>query len=185
MKLLLGRQLNIVSPLKLIDMKKVILLSVFVFTANFLFAQGQGTRTQQQQATIKLNEVMDLSMTSVTPLYFEFNSAADYENGIQLNGATQFQVKSNRLWKVNFKATSSHFSGGDGSMVSEVLSLKKSGGTFQSLKSTDSVDPLATGNRGSSSVAGNTFSVDYKANPGYLYDISNYSIDIVYTLSQQ
>lgn len=167
-------------------MKKVILSILALSLTVVSFAQTNGgNRTTQETATLNMNEVMDLSMTS-TGLNFVFNNTSDYDNGIVKTEATSFSVKSNQLWQVKCKASAANFTGGDGSMPVSVLSLgKRTTGTtiYTALSNTDNV--LATGNRGASAVSGNTFAVDYKANPGYAYAPASYTVDVIYTISAQ
>ena len=167
-------------------MKKLVLVLFATGLSALAFSQNGGNRSTQQTATITANEILDLTMTSNNALNFVFNNTSDYDNGITLAEATTFAVKSNKLWQVKVKSSTANFSGGDGNMPASVLSLGKhtSGTTtYTALSNSDNV--LATGNRGASAVSGNTFTVDYKANPGYAYTPASYTVDVVYTISAQ
>ena len=65
-----------------------------------------------------------------------------------------------------------------------MIGVVKSGQSpYLQLTTTDQV--LATGNRGNTSSAGNSFNMDLKANPGYNYGPGIYTLSIVYTLTAQ
>ena len=55
----------------------------------------------------------------------------------------------------------------------------------RALSDASSTNPLSTGARGGQGVAGNTFTVDYKADPGFDYDPDTYTIGVTYTISAQ
>ena len=168
-------------------MKKLVLSVLALGLAVVSFAQTNGgNRSANQTATVNMNEVMDLTMTS-NGLNFTFNNTSDYDNGIVQTEATTFSVKSNKLWQVKAKSSTANFAGGDGTMPASILSFGKhnvSGPTtYTALSNSDNL--LTIGNRGASAVTGNTFTVDYKANPGYEYAPATYTVDVVYTISAQ
>ena len=168
-------------------MKKLIIASVaalFAFGAN---AQVDGgVRTASQTATIILDEVLNIAISSDELTDFVFNEVSEYDNGITQSGATTFAVDASVPWKINFAAESANFQSSSATtMPLSVFSIGKTGSDLQALTDVSSVDPLATGARGDQALTGNTFTVDYKANPGYSYDPATYTVGIVYTISAQ
>ena len=165
---------------------------LFFATAAVLFAFGVnaqsdgGVRVANQTATIILDEVLNLAITTDELTDFVFNEVSEYDNGITQSGATTFAVDASVPWKVNFAADNAAFqSSTDTEMPLSVFSIGKTGDDLQTLTDASSVDPLATGARGDNATNGNTFTVDYKANPGYSYDPGTYTIGVVYTISAQ
>jgi hypothetical protein len=168
-------------------MKKIIIASaavLFAFAAN---AQVDGgVRTASQTATIIIDEVLNLAITSDDLTDFNFNEVTEYDNGITQAAATTFAVDASVPWKINFAADNTTFQSASATtMPLSVFSIGKTGSALQALTDVSSVDPLSTGARGDNALSGNTFTVDYKANPGYSYDPGTYTVGIVYTISAQ
>jgi hypothetical protein len=70
-------------------------------------------------------------------------------------------------------------------MPLSVFSIGKTGSDLQTLIDASSIDPLATAARGDQVLNRNTFTIDYKANPGYSCDPATYTVGIIYTISAQ
>ncbi len=162
-------------------MKKVILSAAIVLTA-LISLNAQTTATASQTVTLILKNAISIHLSSATGTNFSFNNTNDYQNGATNAAAAVFQVSSNRPWAVSVKTTSANFSGPAApaaTMPASVLGVRLTGGSNFS-----SLSPIATtltsGGRGIES-----FSVDYKATPGYIYDAGTYTISVVYTATQQ
>jgi len=107
-------------------------------------------------------------------------------------------VRSNKNFNVTVKASTAHFSVTSGSgaattstMPAAVLDVKVSAnGTGGSIAGTyagyTDLSTTASNIITNGSYGGNqTFSVMYKAQPGFSYAAGTYSIDVVYTATQQ
>lgn len=117
---------------------------------------------------------------------FSFGGANDYANGIEKTNYAAISIKCNYNWKLSVRATSSVFSasaGGSTTMPCSILTVRKSSGSYMTVTTTP--QQLAVGNRGNDLVAGNSFNIDIKANPGYSYNGGIYSLVLQYTITRQ
>jgi hypothetical protein len=112
---------------------------------------------------------------------------SDLLNGLISSNCATFAVKSNELWLVQVKATSTNFTPlglGSTNMPASVLGVRVNGtSSFTNLTTT--VQTLKTGNRGNESASGNTFSVDLRFAPGFSYKGDIYLITLQYTITKQ
>ena len=162
-------------------MKKLILSIAIILTASIAL-NAQTTATASQTVTLILKNAISINLTSAASSNFTFNTTDDYQNGQTNAAAAVLQVSSNRPWAVSVKTTTANFSGPAApavTMPSTVLAARLNGGTTYAALSTVAT-PLTSGGRGIES-----FSVDYKATPGYTYDAGTYTISVVYTATQQ
>ncbi len=162
-------------------MKKII-FSAAIILAGLISAKAQTSATATQTVTLILKNAISIDITSATGTSFTFDNTDEYHNGETNANASTFSVKSNRPWAVTVNTTTANFSGPaapSATMPSSVLGVRLNGGTsFTSLSTTAA--SLTSGGRGNGS-----FSVDYKATPGYSYDAGTYTISVVYTATQQ
>jgi hypothetical protein len=160
-------------------MKTIIL--ALAFTAFAFGANAQTTASANQTITLTLQNQIDISISG-TPsgTSFTFGSVADYSAGLTNTSASTFAVKSNQGWAVTVKAAAANFtSSAATAMPASVLGVRLNGGSsFTSLSTTAA--SFTSGSRGSSS-----FTVDYNANPGFSYDAGSYTLNVVYTATQQ
>jgi hypothetical protein len=145
-------------------------------------AQTSSSATATQTVTLILKNAISINITSATGNNFAFENTSDYANGLVNTNATGLEVKSNRPWAVTVNTTTANFSGPAApaaAMPASVVGVRLNGGAAYTNLSTTAAS-LTTGGRGIGS-----FSVDYKANPGYTYDAGTYTISVVYTATQQ
>lgn len=175
---------------------KKILLSVAVICATVASVNAQvatgTTTTRTQNMKIIIKEVFDLALTPGTLQTFSFDALSNYDaaGGIELAAANTVNYKSNHLWKVTaianapefvFASTANSKVADASPMPTSVLQIRKTGGTYQALPaSTGSAITVTSGTRGT----GN-FTLDYKAVPGYTYQTGEYTIGVVYTMTNQ
>jgi hypothetical protein len=160
-------------------MKKILFIGLFM--AAFTSIQAQTTGTSNQTVSLTLKNAISLNIIAATGTTLTFDVPDDYANGIANASASTFQVKSNRPWSVSVKAAAATFSGPPApaaAMPSNVLSVRLSTGTTYTPLTT-SVVSLTSGARGDMN-----FSVDYRANPGFIYDAGTYTLSVVYTATQ-
>lgn len=163
-------------------MKNLLLTIAILFTGLISVNAQTTTATLSQTVTLILKNCITIDIASATGTNFSFDNTDNYANGeINTNAAT-FQVKSNRPWAVTVNTTTANFNGPaapTATMPSSILGVRVNGGSdFSSLSTT--ATSLTSGGRGVGS-----FSVDYKAAPGFVYDAGSYTINVVYTATQQ
>jgi hypothetical protein len=158
---------------------KNILFTIALIITGLASANAQTSATASQTVTLVLKNTISINITSATGTDFSFDNTTAYSNGITNANASTLEVKSNRPWAVSVKTATANFSGPAATMPASVLGVRLNGGTNFSSLSTTATD-LTSGGRGVGS-----FSVDYKAAPGYNYDAGTYTISVVYTATQQ
>ena len=186
-------------------MKKLIAIAAFAtlgFTAN---AQNQANQSSSasQNVNLVLSNAIEITFTgngSATgaDVNIPFTTVNDYANGVE-SDAQELKVRSNKNFSVAVKANATNFSyTGNTSPaptmpVSGVLGIKVtangtggsianpfSNSAYATLSSSDQ-DLITTADRGGNQ----TFSVKYKATPGFAYPAGTYSVDVVYTATQE
>lgn len=171
------------------------------FNAN---AQSQANQTGAVNQTVDLllSNVLEMEFVSNgqatgPTLQFEFDSINDYVNGIE-SDPQQIVIRSNKSYTVEVKANAANFSyvgttfPAPSMPVAGVLSLivteNNTGGYIHSPFSASTYYSLRDFNEyiiGAGGAGANqTFSVKYKATPGFSYPAGAYSIDVVYTATQ-
>lgn len=188
-------------------MKKVIIFSA----ALIAFANGVNAQTQTNQSAsasqttnLVLSNAIEITFTGTgnatgADVNLPFTTVNDYANGVE-SSSQELKVRSNKNFSVNVKANASQFSyTGTTSPaphmpVSSVLDLKvvanNTGGNVGNSYSTTAYKNITPGNGrtllDNCDKGGNqTFSVKYKATPGFSYPAGTYSVDVVYTATQQ
>lgn len=174
-------------------MKKLFFIAILLAAATgSSFAQiGSGA---SQSTNLQLADAIELNLLTSSSVAMEFNTVNDYANGIESDEHT-FQVKSNKHFIVRVKVQSSKFtyvgsSSNPNMSTSSVLKFKvtanNTGGTLSSgytnykAFSTSGAKVINNGTPGGN----NTFSVKYKATPGFTYPAGTYTVDVVYTATQ-
>ena len=186
-------------------MKKIIAIAVFAslgFAAN---AQNQANQTSSASQTV------NLSLSNAIEITFTGNSSAtgadvtipfatvnDYANGVESN-AQELKVRSNKNFSVAVKTNAANFSYTGNTNpaptmpVSGVLGLKVTangtGGSIAAPFSATNYSTLSSSNQdlisGGSRGGNQTFSIKYKATPGFAYPAGTYAVDVVYTATQE
>ena len=146
--------------------------------------------------------VQTVTFTTVVPSVLELQTtsnsagitltAADFTSAdaitTQAAAAHALAVRSNRPWIVSAKSGTANFTftptiaGDTRSKPASDLNIRKAGGTFQALSTTNV--QVATGSAGGVSTAGNSFSMDYQVATNINLDPpGSYVLDVVYTLT--
>ena len=180
-------------------MKKIIAIAALSFVG--MAAKAQVASTATQTVNLNLSNAIELTFTGSgtatgAAVNLAFNTVNDYANGVQ-SSAQELKVRSNKKFDVTVKTNNASFSYTGSTTpapvmpVSGVLGLKVSangtGGTiagsfagYTSLSST-AANLIANGLNGGNQ----TFSVMYNATPGVTYPAGTYTVDVVYTATQQ
>lgn len=183
-------------------MKKTAFLAGAVMLSSITaFAQNTSS-SASQQVILNLSDAIEITFTGTnsstgTDVTIPFSTVNDYANGVE-SAAQELKVVSNKDFTVSVKSNAQHFSySGTTSPspvmpVSSVLGLmvtaNSTGGTVATPFSTSSYafirrnaqDLIANGNRGSNQ----KFSIKYKATPGFAYPAGTYTVDVIYTATQ-
>lgn len=185
-------------------MKKLLLLipSIMIFTTAAI-AQGGDNAGASQAAVLKLNNGIDIAYTTTgsgtgEDAVMNFTGPNDYSNGV-MSAEQQMRVRSNNTFKVAVRCDGSSFAYNGASdnvpqhMPNDMLWMKVTGNNtggdvrapfstsnFASI-TTNSQDLLVGGNRGGNQ----TFSVMYKCTPGFNLPAGTYSMNVVFTATQQ
>ena len=184
-------------------MKKIIAIATLAtigFSAN---AQNQNNQTSSasQTTNLVLSNAIEITFTgnnSATgaAVTIPFTTVNDYANGVE-SDAQELKVRSNKLFSVAVKSNNANFAYTGTTTpaptmpVSGVLAVKVTangtGGAiagsfagYATLTSSNQ-DLITAAARGGNQ----TFSVKYKATPGFAYPAGTYAVDVVYTATQQ
>jgi hypothetical protein len=183
-------------------MKKIIIIAAslvsFGFAANAQNATGSATQTVQLGLTNALEITFTGSGTAVgATVTLPFSSVSDYASGVE-SSAQQLKVRSNKNFSVTVKSSTANFTVTNAG-VTTASSMPVSGVLAVKVASNQTNGTIATGFDGFSNLTstaqnminngekgGNqTFSVQYKATPGFAYPAGVYATDVVYTATQQ
>lgn len=168
-------------------------------------AQNQSNQNSSASQTVKLSlsnaiEITFTGNNSATgaDVTIPFASVNDYANGVE-SDAQQLKIRSNKNFSVSVMTNSNLFTytgrttPAPTMSVNGVLALKvTANGTGGSIASPFSNSTYATLKKAKQTLisaadrGGNqTFSVKYKATPGFAYPAGTYAVDVVYTATQE
>ena len=168
-------------------MKKTGIYIIVLLCLGSIKGMGQYSFNGTINPTVSIQPVMAFTLTNNASPTLNFTNT-QYSTGYTIPNFNSFAIKSNQPWKLSVSAATANFSASgtyaSSNMPASVLGVVKSGQTpYVQLTTTDQT--IATGNRGNSSTSGNSFNMDFKANPGYNYGPGIYTLSIVYTLTAQ
>lgn len=174
-------------------MKKILLTAVMLpLMMAAAFAQSANSAATQA-VNLNMSDAIELTILSGANPQMNFVTVNDYANGV-VSAEQQLQVRSNKKFNVRVKAKTSRFSfagaGKDPKMPLSVLRLKvynnNTGGIITS--GYQNFSTLSTGSKSMINNAtpggSNTFSVQYRATPGFTYPAGTYAMEIIYTATQ-
>lgn len=163
---------------------KYFTLFIFSFITLNSFSQYSFTGIANSNVSIQPIVAMNIIPANYTVNY---NTIDQIVNGITLNLNT-IQIKSNIPWKFNIAASSPFFTNtGVGSNNNMPSSIVKLGIQNQSgnISLSTATQTLKSGNRGSFTSSGNSFTITLNTNPGFDYGPGIYIISVNYTLTAQ
>ena len=196
---------------KISEMKKSILpvfLMIFSIVALIALsivasAQTNASSTAQQTVELGLSNTIDITFTGSGTatggtVTLPFTTVTDYANGVE-SAAQQLKVRSNKIFNVTVAASAANFSVTNNGTTSVstmpvagvldlMVSANQAGGTiapgysaYGGGLSTAAASILTGASNGNNQ----TFSVKYKATPGFAYPAGVYAVDVIYTATQQ
>lgn len=185
-------------------MKKIIIIAAaLIGLSTFAKAQTNASGTAQQTVQLALTNALEITFTGNSSatgatVSLPFTTADDYANGVE-SATQQLKVRSNKAFNVTVKTSAANFSVTNGgtttastmpaSVLGMVVTANNTGGTLGTGFSTSTYKALAStaANLINAATYGNNqnFTVKYKATPGFAYPAGTYSVDVVYTATQQ
>jgi hypothetical protein len=182
-------------------MKKLAIIAILLFTSAKGYSQFLASTSAYQIITLRVSDMMEFTFSSTgdegNTVALPFNSLSDYKNGV-LSAEQVLRIRCNNKFGIEVKASSDYFDYSGASSpaptmpVGEVLNMeigtKTAGSNLQAPFGTGKFVSVTESNKTILSDCGNgeqRFSIKYKASPGITYPIGNYSVDIIYTATQQ
>lgn len=167
---------------RLVFMLKWIFI-LFIFFVASADSHAQTSATANHTLSLSISNAIDLSFTQGgSGVGLSFSTTSNYANGVSAANAATIQVRSNRGYIVSVKSSAANFTSTSATAmpVNNILFLKESNqSSYLNLSSTDQT--LLSGQTQGS----NSFSVTYKATPGFNYDAGTYTVNVIYTATQQ
>jgi len=186
-------------------MKKIIVFSAILLCitglANAQVNSNNASGTAQQTVQLQLSNALEITFTGSntatgSTVALPFTTVDHYQNGVE-SAAQQLKVRTNKNFNVTVKTNAAKFTVNNGTttvtstMPASVLDVKVTAngtggsiaGSFSNYTdlSQNAANLITNGTYGGNQ----TFSVQYKAQPGFAYPAGTYAIDVVYTATQQ
>jgi len=184
-------------------MKKIIILAASIFSFAAVKAQNtsNASSTASQTVQLALSNALEITFTgngsaTGSTLTLPFSTVNDYANGVE-SATQELKVRSNKNFTVTVKTSTANFSvtnngnTATSSMPASVLDVKvvnnNTGGQIAgSFANYTDLSATAANLITNAANGGNqTFTVQYKATPGFAYPAGTYATDVVYTATQQ
>lgn len=179
-------------------MKKIIAI-ITALSLSFVAEAQTASTTASQQVNLNLTDAIAISFvssgsTTGSTINLNFSNVKNYANGVA-SAAQQLKVQSNKNFTVSVQTNSANFSYTGSTSPAPVMPVSAlnlevtanaTGGTIASVfrrfgHLSSSSQNLIT----NCTYGGNkTFSVKYKATPGYSYPAGTYTTTVVYTATQ-
>jgi hypothetical protein len=182
-------------------MKKIAIIAA-TFVSFATAANAQVNSTAQQQVNLNLSNAIEITFTGSgtatgSPVTMAFTTVADYASGVE-SAAQQLKVRSNKNFTVAVKANSANFSYTGSTTpaptmpVASVLGImvptNGTGGSIATPFSASAYSAITATNQNLITAGTNggnkTFEVKYKADPQFNYPAGTYTVDVVYTATQ-
>lgn len=184
-------------------MKKLVLIVLSAFFCLPVIAQNNGSNSSQHRVELALNNALmiyfaDNNSSTGQTVTLTFNNVSDFENGVE-SGNIDLVVKSNKKFDVSVNTSDNQFdytgsaSQNTNMSIPAVLKLKvitnNTGGSISNQFSNANYFHLNQNSRPLLQDCNNgnaqTFSVKYKATPGFNYPVGVYTTQVIYTATQQ
>lgn len=183
-------------------MKKATFLAGAVMLCSIAASAQNKSSSASQTVILSLSDAIEITFTGTgtgtgTDVTIPFATVNDYANGVE-SAAQELKVASNKKFTVSVKSSAQHFSYSGSTHpapvmpVANVLGIKvtanTTGGTVASPFSTanyayvsrNAQDLIKNGNNGGNQ----KFSIKYKATPGFAYPAGTYTVNVIYTATQ-
>lgn len=182
-------------------MKKIIItMSIVLMAIVAANAQTNEESTATQSTKLVMSNAIEITFNSTgstegSDVTLAFNNVNDYANGVE-SAPIEIRVRSNKKFHVWYKANSNRFTYTGTTTPAPSMNVNKlavkvvnnnTGGRIPD--NVDNVYKNVTQNdknlvRNGEAGGNNTFSIQYKADPGYEFPAGTYTVDVVYTATQ-
>lgn len=181
-------------------MKKLTAIFITLICSTSAFAQNASS-SASQTTNLQLTNAIEISFTATgnstgSTVNMNFNTVNDYANGIE-SAQYQIRVRSNRKFDIEMEASSDYFtysgttSPAPQMRVKDVLDMKitsnntggQINGGYHQYKHVEGNNDKRILNDCDNG-ANQTFSVQYRATPGFDYPAGTYTITMIYTATQ-
>lgn len=182
-------------------MKKIALLTTALLVAVCSLKAQNANTSASQTTNLALSNAIEISFVNTGTntgdnTTLSFNSVNDFANGIE-STPIQLKVQSNKRFIVRAKTNATRFTYSGATSPAPVMNVQNilfikvstnaTGGSIPSAVN-NKYATLKSSNRNivNNGVAGGnrTFAVQYKATPGFAYPAGTYTVDVVYTATQ-
>lgn len=182
-------------------MKKITLILLLAIATASVQAQSNEQASSTQSASLVMSNAIEITFNSNGNsegdiVNLAFDNVNDYANGVE-STPIELKVRSNKKFHVWAKASSNKFTYSGSTSPAPQMNVNKLAIKVVS-NNTGGNTPNAVNNKyanmtrnnrklvnNGTAGGNNTFAVQYKANPGYEFPAGTYSIDIIYTATQQ
>jgi len=156
-----------------------------------------------QSANFALSNAIEITFVNSMSEYgadvtLPFSTVNDYANGVE-SAEQELKIRSNKNFSVAIKSNAAGFTYSGNTTpapempVNGVLAIKltanNTGGSIANPFSTSAYSGLTNSNQslitGGNRGGNQSFAIKYKATPGFAYPAGTYSVDVVYTATQQ
>lgn len=156
-----------------------------------------------QATNLSLSNAIEITFANSMSEYgadvtLPFSTVNDYANGVE-SGEQELQIRSNKDFSIAIKSNAAGFSyTGNATPVPEMpvngvlavkLTANNTGGSIANPFSTSAYSGLTNTNQslitGGSRGGNQSFAIKYKATPGFAYPAGTYTVEVVYTATQQ
>lgn len=181
---------------------RVFILTLVLATVSTIAMAQNAHSSASQRTKLALSNMLDITFVTTgtstgNTVTLAFNNVNDYANGVE-SGNVQLKVRSNKKFMVRVKTAASKFSYSGNATPAPQMKVQNNlfikvvanntGGTVPGAVN-NKYKSLKTGQRKliDNATAGdnNTFSVQYKADPGFEFPAGTYSVDVIYTATQK
>lgn len=181
-------------------MKKLTAIFITLICSTSAFAQNASS-SASQTTNLQLTNAIEISFTATgnstgSTVNMNFNTVNDYANGIE-SAQYQIRVRSNRKFDIEMEASSDYFtysgttSPAPQMRVKDVLDMKitsnntggQINGGYHQYKHVEGNNDKRILNDCDNG-ANQTFSVQYRATPGFDYPAGTYTTTMIYTATQ-
>ena len=178
-------------------MKQILAMAALMLLTIGVRAQSNPSSSATQTVNLSLSNAISLSFvgsgSTGSDVTLAFTSVGDYANGVE-SADQQLVVQSNKNFNVTIKSSTQNFTySGSASQapvmpIASVLQMKvtnnNTGGSLSYQNYASIPSGTATIINWGSPGGNQTFSVKYKATPGFQYPAGTYTASVVYTATQ-
>jgi hypothetical protein len=145
------------------------------------YGQPRPAATTNHNLNLNLSNAIEITFTQGQSVGLTFTTATHYQNGLTSFNAATIRIRSNRRFNVTARSATTHFTSNSATPmpVSGILAVSINNSTTYRNLSASNTSLLTNQNRGVRS-----YTLSYRARPGFNYDAGTYTANIIYTATQ-